>query len=119
MFSFWKKSNLDLDKQFNKELSKVQKVIMEKDNEIESLKNRIEALDKKIEQMKSDHGGDFVFDWSTADAFSIERNHGKTVIGYVHYSDTTADIREWIFYCNVEQHNKLAAEFREYINGKQ
>ena len=65
------------------------------------------------------HSADFVVDWNKLNVFSVERHGGEkeayTIIGYF---DKDGCIDEWKFYCSLEQHNKLAQEFRNGITKK-
>lgn len=73
----------------------------------------------------------FSIDWKTMNAFSVERgwDNGthKTTIGYLLQEPvvvtegavTTKDVvREWVLYCSAEEHERLVAEFNEYVKGK-
>ena len=57
----------------------------------------------------------FAFDWIAAKAFSIERIHGNTVIGYINAEGKNG---EWNFACDEAAHMKLVEEFREYVKVK-
>jgi hypothetical protein len=57
----------------------------------------------------------FAFDWIAGKAFSIERIHGKTVIGYINAEGKNG---EWNFACDEAAHMKLVEEFREYVKVK-
>ena len=74
----------------------------------------------------------FAVDWHAMNAFSIERvwDNGvhKTVIGYLlpepitvtEGNVTTKDtVREWNLSCSHKEHQRLVAEFNEYVKGKQ
>lgn len=63
---------------------------------------------------------DFVIDFEKMNAFSIERvpnslpnDNGvyKTTIGYL----LNGEVREWVLWCSLTQHNILAQDFREYM----
>ena len=66
----------------------------------------------------------FAFDFNLTNAFSIERivkdNIPVTSIGYFFSKDYTAnrEIGEWFFYCNEQTHEKLVAEFNQYVEKK-
>ncbi len=74
----------------------------------------------------------FAVDWHAMNACSIERawDNGvhRTVIGYLlpepvtvtEGNVTTKDtVREWNLSCSHKEHQRLVAEFNEYIKGKQ
>jgi len=73
-----------------------------------------EVKDEKIR--KDVQSAEFVIDWKNMDAFSIERmgdpKEAYTVIGYWVVKNGEKCVQEWKFYCSIEQHNKLAEEFR-------
>lgn len=111
MFSFWKTSKLDGD------AKALYEMINKKTQEIIELQDKLTALQNEYDKLRSDQVGAFVFDWKGANAVAIERMNGQTVIGYK--AEDCPDLKEWFFYCDVGTHNQLAAEFKEYINGKQ
>ncbi len=108
MFSFWKTSKIEsLDSQLQSEIDKWQGLM-------EKARDEIDRLNKII----SEQGGEFIFDWETMDAFSIERDAEHTTIGYLHFPVHDApqsEVKEWHYHCNLETHNRLAKEFREYL----
>jgi hypothetical protein len=86
---------------------------------IESLENDISALKHTIAKLKCNDDCEFVFDWESAGAFSIERSRdGVTTIGYTRNVDSKTSPGEWALYCNITTHNKLAESFREWLRVK-
>lgn len=87
---------------------------------IKSLQADLDRLQNKkdIEVKKDVQNAEFVIDWKNMDAFSIERmgdpKDNYTVIGYWVVESGEKRVHEWKFYCSLDQHNKLAKEFKEY-----
>jgi len=73
-----------------------------------------EVKDKEVR--KDVQSAEFVIDWKNMDAFSIERmgdpKEAYTVIGYWVVENGEKRVHEWKFYCSLEQHNKLAEQFK-------
>lgn len=88
---------------------------------IKSLRADIDRLrgDKDVESRKEVQECEFVIDWKNMNAFSIERmgdpKGNYSVIGYYLGQDGNQVVAEWKFYCSLEQHNKLAEEFKKQI----
>jgi len=91
---------------------------------IKSLQADLDRLrdEKDVESRQEVQASEFAIDWVNMDAFSIERmgdpKGNYTVIGY--YQTTGGDriVAEWKFYCSLEQHNKLADEFKKQVKKK-
>ena len=76
-------------------------------NTIKSIENQLSAADCE-----------FVIDFNAIRCFSIERQSsghtGKTILGYNLLTDSeNRDVREWILYCNENQHKKLIDNFNQ------
>lgn len=90
------------------------------DTEIKSLKTDLDSL--AAEAIKKT---EFFVDFKSMNAFSIERirvekdtEQFKTVIGYfLRKSPDVKEVREWALYCDLATHNRLADEFKQYMNG--
>jgi hypothetical protein len=91
--------------------------------EVESLKKELAASKDVIKSINDNISkGPFAFDFKKMNVFSIERNVNAnkpcTIIGYIlkepkEDSDGSKDVvREWYFYCDDEQHNKLVEQFK-------
>lgn len=88
-------------------------------NELITLRRKLADCD--AEEMKAD----FVFDFNTVNAFSVERNvhEGRpcTIIGYLLPTEEVKDgtitnsdkVREWCLYCSIDQHKALVKAFKE------
>lgn len=104
-------------------IKKLQSDIKERDKLINSYAADVKRLQKKQSDdiVKDCHSSEFVVDWSNCNfnPFSLERHGGEkeayTIIGYF---DKDNKVAEWKFYCSLEQHNKLAEEFRNAITKK-
>lgn len=86
-----------------------------------TMRSRVTQLKNEIDTLKSTDDCRFEFDWEESAAFSIERSvNGSTVIGYYKAFDENGKrtVGEWTFFCSKDEHNRLANEFKEYINGK-
>lgn len=60
-------------------------------------------------------------DWDAMNAFSIERIYSKSIpnvhctsIGYM----VNNNVKEWVLFVDEDNHNKLVAEFNEYVAKK-
>jgi hypothetical protein len=101
--------------------NKLKQDLAERDKLINSyvadVKRLTRAQDDKV--VADCHAADFVVDWNNLNVFSVERHGGEkeayTIIGYF---DKDGCVDEWKFYCSLEQHNKLAQEFRNGITKK-
>lgn len=89
-----------------------------RDKQNVELHAQIEAMQlAKVDEIKADvNSADFAIDWANMNAFSVERMGDKkvayTVIGYFLTDENNVKhVHEWKFYCSLEQHKKLAAEF--------
>jgi hypothetical protein len=68
----------------------------------------------------------FSFDFNLTNAFSIERivrdNIPVTSIGFLFSPDlinsSKREIREWLFCCNEQAHEKLVEDFNQYLEKK-
>ena len=88
-----------------------------------STNNRIKELEARIEQLLAleTKEAEFVIDFNSLPVFSIERKVDKhtdqpcTIVGY---EDGTPEKGEWTLYCSLDQHNKLARQFSEYLAKK-
>ena len=94
--------------------------IASRDRMIESLTADLNRLrEEKEEEVRKDvQSVEFVIDWKNMDAFSVERmgdaKEAYTIIGYyVVNENDKREVAEWKFYCSLDQHNKLAKEFKE------
>lgn len=102
-------------------IKKLQRDIEERDKLINSYVADVKRLQKKQDEdiVKDCHSAEFVVDWGNFNPFSLERHGGEkeayTIIGYF---DKDNNVAEWKFYCSLEQHNKLAQEFRDGIAKK-
>ena len=100
------------------QVHQLQNDIASRDALIQSLQADLDRLRaEKDEEIRKDvNSAEFVIDWKNMDAFSIERmgdvKEAYTVIGYWVVEGGERRVHEWKFYCSVEQHNKLAEEFR-------
>lgn len=87
---------------------------------VEAYRKRDESIDNNEAVQLDVQSSTFVIDWANMDAFSIERmgdrNCVYTVIGHWVETNGNREIHEWKFYCSKEQHEKLAAEFTNYVN---
>lgn len=112
---------------------------MDLQNQLDALKKENESLKYSNDAYKSRletemNSASFVIDWKTMNVFSVERmwSNGlhKTIIGYllaepVIYTESDDQrvthkdvVREWSLYCSAEMHEKLANEFKEYLEEK-
>ena len=95
--------------------------IAEKDKLINSYVADVKRLTRTQDEgiVKDCHSAEFVVDWDKINAFSIERHGGEkeayTIIGYF---DSNNQVAEWKFYCSLEQHNKLAKEYKDGLTKK-
>lgn len=112
------------------EMEKLKIAVKDKDNEISSLKAELETIKKEIDGIKNERYTmisecAFEIDFKGFNAFSIERmekprekyetfSREVTNIGY--FQD--GKVKEWIFYCSRETHEKIAKQFHEYIRLK-
>lgn len=112
------------------EMEKLEVAIKDKDNEISSLKAELEAIKKEIDEIKKERyivisECAFEIDFKGFNVFSIERmerprekyetfNREVTNIGY--FQD--GKVKEWIFHCSRETHEKIAKQFHDYIRLK-
>ena len=103
--------------------NKLKQDIVERDKLINSYVADVKRLQRKQDEdiVKDCQSAEFVVDWSNSNfnPFSVERHGGEkeayTIIGYF---DKDNNVAEWKFYCSLEQHNKLAQEFRDGIAKK-
>lgn len=109
------------------EMEELKTAVKNKDNEISSLKDELEAIKKEIDEIKKERyeviaDCSFEIDFKGFNVFSIERmekplekyetfNREVTNLGYLQDNK----IKEWIFYCNRETHEKIVKQFKEYI----
>jgi len=97
-------------------IKKLRQDIAERDKLIASYVADVKRLNRRQDEdiVKDCHSAEFVVDWDVIRAFSVERHGGEkeayTIIGYF---DKDNNVAEWKFYCSLEQHNKLAQEFRD------
>jgi hypothetical protein len=107
------------------------------------LKSRLEdakllaaQLQKKLDDIaEADRKLPFEFDFKAMRAFSIERNYHSdqycTIIGYLSdeterntdvngysYVTTNIKVKEWYYYCDEDNHKRLAKEFKKYVEAK-
>lgn len=103
-------------------------------NEIERLEAYVKTLEARIEQNKQqaqaaakqqridNENAEFVFDFKTMNAFSVERlydannNTWKTIVGYVMMG--VEGVKEWVYYCSLERHKEIAAAFNKHLESK-
>lgn len=101
--------------------NKLKQDLAERDKLINSYVADVKRLTRAQEDkvIADCHAAEFVVDWKAMNAFSLERHGGEkeayTIIGYF---DKDGCVDEWKFYCSLEQHNKLAQEFRDGITKK-
>jgi hypothetical protein len=90
----------------------------EKDTLIECYEKLLELKDGEIAELSkkvSTTDADFEIDWDQLNPFSIERLiDNRTSLGYFSSGET----REWFLHCSFETHQRLAAEFREFLFNK-
>jgi len=90
----------------------------EKDMLIESYETIIDTKNKEIAELSKKitiTDPDFEIDWDQLNPFSIERLiDNRTSLGYFSSGET----REWFLHCSLETHQRLAAEFREFLFNK-
>lgn len=98
----------------------------------EKLQSKVDELQSRLNTAYTETSdADFVFNFNTVKAFSIERNwHNDrpcTIVGYILNEPftTTEDnvttkevVREWYLYCSKEQHAKLVEQFRNAMETK-
>lgn len=114
-----------LDKQLNSEIDALGR-------ELNLLKIKNDNLSRKVEEYEARLVGEYskasyAVDWSTMNAFSIERMRegdvNKTIIGYMLAEPvvTTEDnvtykdvVREWALYCSHDEHQRLVKEFEAW-----
>lgn len=93
------------------------------------LKRSHANLLSELEQLKSHEGNATqVIDWDAFKAISLERiaESGSTIIGWPHQYPVeiagtiqmVTKIKEWKLYCSLEQHQRLAAEYRAWLSKK-
>lgn len=93
-------------------------------------------LQQKLDQIaEADRKLPFEFDFKAMRAFSIERNYHNdqycTIVGYLSdeverssdtnghlYVTTNTKVKEWYFYCDEENHKRLAKEFKKFVEAK-
>ena len=69
---------------------------------------------------EAEDNGTPAVDFKAMNAFSIERvyipkrNRVATLIGYIFNNE----IREWVIYCSLENHEVLVVQFEDYVSGK-
>ena len=115
MFNFkCKQNDVEVKSNTEEELERLVAVIERKDAEIKALKDLIS---------NNVTSSTFVFDFDAVKAFSVERmlrdGHPCTVIGYMVKTEEFVDgnkvtnekPKEWYYYCNQEQHEKVVAAF--------
>ena len=124
----------------NVSVQKLQLQIKELNNTINTLEankavtNRAkEVLQRELDELRGKAAKEFatathVIDWKAMNAFSIERmlrdGHYITNIGY--FINTPVDdcstvrkcVNEWTMQCSHAEHQRLAAEFAEYIKNR-
>lgn len=101
-------------------------LIKDKNEQIDKLHNQIDLLKLNILELQctidkpvESGSGDIVsFDFKFMNAFSIERlntpaNGPHTVIGYIFNNGVSKEIRQWIFYISMMEHDRLLGEFNE------
>lgn len=103
MFSFFKNTT---------EIAELRKKV----SELTVDNNRLISKIKEIESQVNSAACEFVIDFNAIRCFSIERQEygytGKTLLGYNLLNDAeNHGPREWILYCNEEQHQKLIDQF--------
>lgn len=81
-------------------------------------KSRREALDAAIASARN---ADLAVDWGGMRVRSIERlihndHQEKTVLGFI--DDKGVLSSNWHFYCSIEKHNQLVAEFKEHLKSE-
>ena len=111
-----------------KTLREKNRAIDKLDHDLQHARSMIKSLQADLDRVLEKKGADskaevqaaeFVIDWVNMDAFSIERmgdpKGNYTVIGYYVTQGSDKIVSEWKFYCSLEQHNKLAKEFRTQV----
>jgi len=91
------------------------------ESEIESLKlelkwkkEEVDRLRQTLEDQKKHARNELVsFDFKAVKAFSVERELGSrgihTTIGYI----VNDEVKQWVFFCSEEQHERLIKEFEK------
>lgn len=117
-------------KDLEKELSDLKQEIFVAKGNLKSKKSLLEEYEGRIKTLKADLESlteelvsetEFVVNFASMKAFSIERiwdnktRSYKTVIGYFLTTNNTKEVREWYLFCDLETHNRLADEFKQYM----
>ena len=116
----WFKTKRVPDPEYN-EILKLEIAVEELKFQLECARSTIKEIEQKT------YNSDFVIDWGAMRAFSFERtmsgSQPVSIIGYIIV--TNADeyrgnevVKEWTLHCSDEQHDKLAIEFKTYLNTK-
>ena len=101
-------------------MDEIIKTMADATESLQKSRARVRELEQELETLKSHDNTEFVFDFVKTNAYSIERNTveglTQTVIGYFVATGDTVETREWYLQCSIEQHNKLAEEFKKVIS---
>ena len=85
-------------------------------DDIRVLKEDLDSLEEQ--QVEK---AEFVVDFEKLKPFSIERTKRKdapgykTIIGYFLTTNNSKEVKEWHLYCNLATHNRIAEEFKQYL----
>ena len=107
-----------------KEIERLNKLLIEKNESIRVLNNEVKSLERKVDELTASYRDQpMVVDFNAINAFAIERNiyngNPTTIIGYYVQEETHAKIvKEWYLYCNDETHAKIVKQFETHIATK-
>lgn len=86
---------------------------------IENQKRVIEEQNRIIDSFNDkNYNAESIVNWDNINAFSVERNGNKTVVGYYLFDEGKNKVKEWYFNCSVERHQEIVNQFRDHINSK-
>ena len=94
------------------EIDNLLATVAEQAAQIAALKGKAAAINESLSDLYNDA---FAVDFAAIDAFSIERDSGKTLIGYF----LGGKVCEWEFQTNLPTHITLVHEFKTYRDSKQ
>ena len=89
---------------------------LQEDND--SLLNKLEEKTIELDEIaiNKDKACSIVLDFDNIDVFSIERNNGRTVVGYwVVYGPLNRQTKEWYYDCNTDVHEQLIKDHRYHM----
>lgn len=112
------------------EMEVLKQTISDKDREISSLNTELDRLKKELDDIKRERYAvisecAFEIDFKGINAFSIERMERPIVKGETFQREVTnigytqeGIVKEWIFYCSRDTHEKIAGQFRDFLRMK-